>query len=86
MDNDIVTRNPVNGGGDLVLVSGLERVDNAEHLGGVAASRGRVGEDSADGLLGVDDEDRADSECDALSVDVGDILVVKPETWLVYMP
>jgi len=61
-----------------VLVAGLERVDDAQHLGGVASSAGGVGEDGADGLLGVDDEDGADGESNALLIDVGGILVVDP--------
>ena len=61
-----------------MLVAGLKRVDNAQNLGGVATSAGRVGEDSADGLLGVDDKDRADCESNALGVDVGSVLVVDP--------
>jgi hypothetical protein len=77
-DNDVVARNPVDGRGDAVLVASLERVDDAEHLGGVAASGGRVGEDGADLLVGVDDEDAADGEGDALFVDVGSVLVVDP--------
>ena len=60
-----------------MLVTSLERVDDAQHLGGVTASRGRVREDGADGLLRVDDEDRADGESNALGVDVGGILVVQ---------
>ena len=78
MDDDVVTGDPVDGGGDLVLVAGLQRVDDTEDLGGVAAGGGRVGEDGADGLLGVDDEDGADGEGDALGVDVGGVLVVEP--------
>lgn len=78
MDNDIITGDPVDGGGDLVLVAGLEGVNDAEDLGGVAAGRGGVREDGADGLLGVDDEDGADGEGDALLVDVGGVLVVDP--------
>lgn len=78
MDNDIVTGNPVDGGGDLVLVTGLERVDDTEDLGGVAAGGGRVGQDETDGLLGVNDEDRADGESNALLVNVGGVLVVEP--------
>lgn len=73
-----LTRNPVDRGGDAVLVTSLERVDNAQNLGGVTASAGRVREDGADGLLGVDDEDRADGESNALGVNVGGILVVDP--------
>ena len=61
-----------------MLVTSLERIDNAQDLGGVATSAGRVGEDSADGLLGVNDEDGADGESNALGVDVGSVLVVDP--------
>lgn len=78
VDNHIISGDPVDGSGDAVLVSGLERVDDTENLGGVAAGGGRVGEDEADGLLGVDDEHRADGERDSLGIDVGGILVVKP--------
>jgi len=68
----------VNRRGDLVLVRRLERVDDTEDFCGVAAGRGRVGEDGADLLVGVDDEDGADGEGDALLVDVGRVLVVDP--------
>lgn len=78
VDNDIVTRDPVDGGGDLVLVTGLEGVDDTENLGGVAASGGRVGQDETDGLLGVNDEDGANGESNALGVNVGGVLVVEP--------
>ena len=61
-----------------MIVTSLERVDNAQNLGGVTASAGRIGEDGADGLLGVDDEDGADGESNALGVNVGGILVVNP--------
>lgn len=77
-DDDVVTGDPVDGGGDAVLVAGLEGVDNAEDLVGVAAGGGRVGEDGADLLVGVDEEDGADGEGDALLVDVGGVLVVDP--------
>jgi len=77
VDNDIVSGNPVDRGGDAVLVAGLEGVQDAEDLGGVAPSGGGVRQDEADGLLGVDDEDRADGERNALGVDVGGILVVE---------
>lgn len=78
MDDNVITGDPVDGGGDLVLVAGLEGVDDAEDLGRVATGGGGVGEDGADGLLGVDDEDGADGESDALLVDVGGVLVVDP--------
>ena len=80
VDNHIITWNPVDWGGDTVLVASLEGVDDTEDLGGVAASGGRVREDEADGLLGVNDEDRTDGERNALGVNVGGILVVKPIT------
>ena len=75
-----LTRQPVDRSGDLVLVACLERIDDAEDLGGVATGAGGVGEDSADGLLGVDDEDGADGESNALLIDVGGVLVVDPAT------
>ena len=70
VDNDVVARDPVDWGGDLVLVAGLQRVNDAQDLGAVTAGGGRVRQDSADGLLGVDDKDGADGEGDALGVDV----------------
>lgn len=57
MHNDVVTWNPVDWGGDAVLVTSLERVDHTKNLGGVAAGGCWVGEDQTDGLLWVDDED-----------------------------
>jgi len=78
MNDNIITGDPVDGGGDLVLVTELERVDNTEDLGAVAAGGGRVGEDGADDLLGVNDEDGADGESNALLVNVGGVLVVDP--------
>lgn len=77
-DDDVVAGNPVDGGGDLVLVAGLERVDDTQYLGRVATSGRRVGEDGADLLARVDDEDGADGEGDALLVNVGGVLVVDP--------
>lgn len=79
MNDNVVTGDPVDGCCDLVLVSSLERVDNSQNLSRVAASRSGVGKDGSDGLLGVDDEDRADGKSNALLVDVGSVLVVKPK-------
>lgn len=78
VDNDVLTGDPVDGGGDAVLVAGLEGVDDAEDLGGVAAGGGGVGEDGADGLLGVNEVDGSDGEGNALLIDVGSILLVDP--------
>ncbi|KAK1245858.1 hypothetical protein MKX07_004927 [Trichoderma sp. CBMAI-0711] len=77
-DDDVVTGLPVDRGGDAILVAGLEGVDDAQDLVGVAAGGGRVGQDGADLLVGVDEEDRADGEGDALFVDVGGVLAVDP--------
>jgi hypothetical protein len=77
-DNDILTGLPVDGGGNLVLVTELQGVDDAQNLGGVAAGGGRVGEDGADGLLGVDEEDGSDGQRQGVSVNVGGVLVVDP--------
>jgi len=74
--NNVIAWDPVDRRGHLVLVTSLERVDNSQYLGGVTPGRGRVGENGADGLLGVNDEDGANCESDTLRVDVGGILVV----------
>jgi hypothetical protein len=84
VDDHIIAWDPVDGGGDTMLVASLEGVDHAKNLSGVAASGSGVGEDEADGLLGVNDEDGADGECNALGVNVGGILVVQPMSLLVY--
>jgi hypothetical protein len=78
VDDHVVARHPVDGRRHPVLVAGLQRVEDAQHLGGVAAGGSRVGEDRADRLLGVDEEDGADGEGNALGVDVGRVLVVEP--------
>lgn len=74
VDDNIITLLPVTGSGDAVLVTELERVDNAKDFVKVTTGGGRVGQNKTDGLLGVNDEDRADSEGNTLSVNVGDIL------------
>lgn len=65
-----------------MLVTSLEGVEHAQNLCCVAAGRGGVGQDQADGLLGVDDEDGADGESDALGVNVGLVLLVDPGSWV----
>lgn len=52
-------------------------VDDPEDFVKVATSRGRVREGQTDDLLGIDNEHRSDGEGDALSIDVGSILVVQ---------
>ena len=61
-----------------MLVTSLQTVEDTEDFGSVAASAGRVAEDKTNGLLGVDDEDGADGEGNALAVHVGSVLVVDP--------
>lgn len=76
MDNDVVTWNPVDGGGDSVLVTKLQGVDDSQDLSGVSSGGGWICQDQSDLLLWVDDEDRSDGELDSLVVDVGGVLVV----------
>ncbi len=57
MNDHIVTRDPINRRGYLVLVARLQAVEDAKNFGCVAAGAGGVGQDEADGLLGVDDKD-----------------------------
>lgn len=66
-----------------MLVASLQRVDDAQHFGGVAASGGRVREDGTDLLVRVDDEDGTNCEGDALLVYVRGVLVVDPANYLV---
>ena len=56
MDNDIVSRDPINRSGNAMLVARLKRVNNTEDLGGIAPCGGGVGHDQTNGLLRVDDE------------------------------
>ena len=76
VDNDVLAGGPVDGGGDSVLVTSLERVDDSQDLSGVSAGGGGVLQNQTDGLLGVDDEDGSDGEGNSLGVHVGGILVV----------
>jgi hypothetical protein len=61
-DDDIITRQPVDGSGNTLLVGELESVDDTEDLSGVTAGRGRVGDDEADLLVGVNDEYGTDGQ------------------------
>jgi len=75
--NDILAGNPVDRSSDTMFITGLEGVHHTEDLGGVTTGRGRVGQDEADGLLGIDDKDGPDGESHSLGVHVGRVLVVK---------
>lgn len=76
MDNDIITRNPVDRSGNSVLVANLQRVQNTQDLGGVSTGRSRVGQDQSDLLRRVNDKHGTDSELNTLVVDVSSVLVV----------
>ena len=78
MNNNVIARIPINRRRNFILIRGLQGIDHAQQLCRVSPGRGRVGEDQADGFLGVDDEDGADGEGDAAGVDVGGVLVVEP--------
>lgn len=67
-NDDVVTRQPIDRGGDTVLVSGLESFNDTEDLGSVSAGGSRVGKDKANLLVGVNDEDRADRQSQAWSI------------------
>lgn len=62
MHDHVVAGNPVDGRSHLVLVASLQRVDHPEHFGSITTGRGWIGQNQADGLLGIDDEHRADGE------------------------
>ena len=61
-DDNVVTRKPVDGSGNTVLLGGLEGINDTEDLSGVAAGGGGVGHDEADLLGRVDDEDGTDGK------------------------
>lgn len=57
MDDNIVALLPIDRGGDLVLVTELERIDHSDDLVKRTAGLGRVGDGEADDFLGVNHED-----------------------------
>jgi hypothetical protein len=61
-NDNVITRKPVDGGGDTVLVGGLQGINDTEDLSGVTTGGSRVGENETDLLVGVNDEDRADGQ------------------------
>jgi len=76
VDNDIITRDPVDWGGNAVLVASLQTVKDTKNLSSVTASASRVAKNETDSLLRVNDEDGANGESNALAVNVGSVLVV----------
>ena len=77
VNDDLVALLPVDGGGDAVLVTDLERVNDTEDLIKVAAGRSRVRDLESDDLLGVNDEHVAHSHRKALGVNVGGVKSVE---------
>lgn len=67
-NDNIVTRKPVDGGGDALLVGGLESLDDTENFGGVTASGGRVCKSETDLLGRVNDEDGTDGKGEAYHI------------------
>lgn len=74
----IITRLPVGGGVDGVLVGDKQGIHDTEQLSCAATGRGRIRLDEADHLVGIDDKHRPDRVGDAGGADVGDVLVVEP--------
>lgn len=75
-NNDVLANLPVDRCGNASAVPSLQAIDNAQDLGGVSAGAGGVAHAEPDFLLRVNDEDGTDGECDALLVDICEILVV----------
>jgi hypothetical protein len=61
-----------------MFVTGLEGIDNTQYFSGIAASGGWVREHETNGLLWIDDKDRANGERNTTSINVGYILMVEP--------
>ena len=62
VDDHVLTRNPIDRCRHFVLIAGLQRIDHPKNLGGIATGRCGVGENEADGLLRVDDENGTDGK------------------------
>ena len=77
MYNHIIPRHPVDRGCDLVLISRLQRIHHTQHFSRIATRRSRVGENEANGLLGIDNKHASDGESNALLIDIGGVLVVQ---------
>lgn len=60
-----------------MLVTELQRVNDTEDLVKVSSSLSWVRDGESDDLLGIDDEDGADGERNALGIDVGWVYGIK---------
>lgn len=72
-NDNVLPRNPIDRGGNLVLGADLQRVDHPQELVDVPPRRGRVGDDEPDDLFRVDDEDASDGQRETEGVDVGGV-------------
>ena len=82
----LLTWNPVDGRGNLVFVTRLQRIHHAQHFGRIASSRSGVRKNEANGLFRVDDEDTSDGESDPFLIDIGDILMVQHVIRICHLP
>lgn len=67
---------PINRRGDALPITSLQTIDHAEDLARVPPRRRRIHHRQADLLGRIDHEDATDRECDALLVDVLQVLLV----------
>lgn len=72
-----LTRHPVDGRGNSVLVPSLQRVDHTQHFGRIPPCRSRIGKNQTDGLLRINDENAPDGKGNPLRVDIGRILIIQ---------
>lgn len=70
-DDDVLPRDPIDGGGHLVLGADLKRIDDPQQLVHVPPRGSRVRDDQSDDLGRVDDEYASDGEGETEGVDVG---------------
>ena len=72
-----LTRNPINRRRNPLPIARLQTIHHPQHLRRIPARARRIAQYQTDGLFGIDDEDGADGEGDALLVDVGGVLVIE---------
>lgn len=75
-NDHIIADLPVDRSSDALLVAGLQGVNDAQYLSGVATGRGGVHHGQTDLLARVDDENGADGEGNTLLVNVVQVLLV----------